>query len=59
VKRAAVWLASLAVVLSAAALVASLDQPSPLARFPLTCGESFSANGTTVPVYYPCRRGRP
>jgi hypothetical protein len=57
VNRAAVFLAALALVVASAALVASLDQPSPLAKFPIVCAEAFrSLNGKASVITYPCHR---
>jgi hypothetical protein len=61
VNRAAVYLAALAVILAAAALVAALDRPQPLARYPLVCGMSFTdaRTGRTAPVFVPCSPRHP
>jgi hypothetical protein len=58
VRRPAVWLAALAVALSAAALTVTLTaRPGPDPRFPLVCGETFrSAAGQVSAVVYPCQR---
>jgi hypothetical protein len=57
VNRAAVFLAALALVLASGALVAALDHPSPLARFPIQCAQAFRAvSGQQSVIFYPCRR---
>ena len=52
--RAAVFLAALALVLASGALVAALDHPSPLARFPIQCAQAFRAvSGQQSVIFYP------
>lgn len=53
--RAALIIALVAAALAGAALTAALHKPAN--PWTLTCSETFSSNGISRPVLYPCRLG--